>query len=235
MNKTITLLIIGVIFLALLLMLFNAFTQEERQSVPAAVTDNVRPHEHASSARVPAERAALAPSAALTGTPTVPPQAQSDAVEQTGVIAGVAVKTVPAQIDAGHTAPSSPPSPEPARLAPVQASVASASSAKHTSGDVKNITSIAVYATQEGATIRLGGDSPLVYTSMLLHNPDRFVLDLEGQWNMTIPGIPQNKLVKAIRVGRQADSTRMVVDLHRAPVSCRVIKPSPHKLDVRLR
>jgi hypothetical protein len=108
-------------------------------------------------------------------------------------------------------------------------------SAKQTSGGAKNITNLVVFATQEGATLRLGGDRPLVYTSMLLRDPDRFVLDLEGHWNVNIPGIPQNKLIKAIRVGRQADSTRMVVDLHSAPASCRLIKTSPQGLDVRLR
>jgi hypothetical protein len=52
---------------------------------------------------------------------------------------------------------------------------------------------------------------------------------------MNIPGVPPNKLIKGIRVGRQADSTRMVVDLHRQPASYRLIKTSPTGLDVRLR
>ena len=107
--------------------------------------------------------------------------------------------------------------------------------AKQTGAGAKNITTIMVYATQEGATLRLGADRPLVCKSMLLREPDRFVLDFEGQWNVDIPGIPQNKFIKAIRVGRQPDSTRMVIDLHRAPASYRVIKASPQKLDVRLR
>jgi hypothetical protein len=111
----------------------------------------------------------------------------------------------------------------------------SAPSAGQTSGGIKHITNIVVYVTQEGVTLRLGGDRPLEYKSMLLGNPDRLVLDFEGQWNMSIPGVPQNKLIKAIRVGRQADATRMVVDLHRAPASYRLIKTSPQGLDVRLR
>jgi hypothetical protein len=107
--------------------------------------------------------------------------------------------------------------------------------AKQTSGGSKNITNIVVYATQEGATLRLVGDKPLEYTSMLLRGPDRLVLDFEGQWNVNVPALPQNRLIKAIRVGRQTDSTRMVIDLHRTPASHRLVKTSPQGLDVRLR
>jgi hypothetical protein len=70
---------------------------------------------------------------------------------------------------------------------------------------------------------------------MLLRNPDRLALDFEGQWNVSAPTVPQNKLIKAIRVGRPADVTRMVIDLHRAPASYRLIKTSPQGLDVRMR
>ena len=233
MNKTITFLIIGVIFLALLLMVFNSFKMEDQRGVSASVAEKVR---------VPEERAALAPAALEASGALAPPavknspqQAESDAAEQSSSAAGVAVKTVPAQIDAGQAPSSPPPLPASPRLTPSKAPVAPEPSAKHAGGGSKNITSIVVYATQEGATLRLGGDSPLVYKSMLLHNPDRFVLDFEGQWSVNVPAIPSNKFVKAVRVGRQADSTRMVVDLHRTPAACRVIKTSPQRLDVRFR
>jgi len=241
MNKTITLLIIGVIFLALLLMVLNAFKMEDRHGDPAFAMEKARSQENVPPARILAERAAPMPAPSALeaeGSATLAPPAAknapqpatpSNAAERDSSVAGVAVKTVPAQIDAGQTPPVPPlPSSPKAPAIPEP-------SAKQTSGGTKNITNIVVYATQEGATLRLGGDSPLVYKSMLLHNPDRFVLDFEGQWNVNIPGIPPNKLVKAIRVGRQADFTRMVVDLHRAPVSSRVIKTSPQRLDVRLR
>ena len=238
MNKTITLLIIGVIFLALLLMMLNSFKLEGQHDVPASATEKARPQEQLPAARGPEEASASAPppsapeaqSNAALETPvikTMPQPAESAVAEQGASAAGVAVKTVPAQIDAGQTPPASPP---PARLAAPSTPIA-----RQASGGAKNITNLVVYATQEGATLRLSGDHPLVYKSMLLHNPDRFVLDFEGQWNVAVPGIPPNKIVKAIRVGRQEDATRMVVDLHRAPASSRVIKMSPQRLDVRLR
>jgi len=168
---------------------------------------------------------------------TLPAPSENGAAARIPPAEGVTVKTVPAQIDAGQTPPESPPQQPAALSLPVQPKLPSMPEpgTKQTSGDAKNITNIVVYVTQEGATLRLGGDAPLVYSSMLLRNPDRLVLDFEGHWNMSIPGIPQNKLIKAIRVGRQADATRMAIDLHRTPASYRLIKTSPQGLDVRLR
>ena len=247
MNKTITLLLIGVIFLALLLMVFNAFKIEERHDVPAPVTEKASPQENAPSARVLAERPtpapALAPAApeaqSSAALPPSPPKASAPLTENAPQVfsaEGVTVKTVPAQIDAGQTAPAAPPrTVAPSLPPPPKIPVMPEPSAKQTSGGTKNITNIVVYATQEGATLRFVGDKPLEYTSMLLRDPDRLVLDLEGQWNMNVPGVPQNRLIKTIRVGRQADSTRMVIDLHRPPASYRLVKTSPQGLDVRLR
>ena len=250
MNKTITLLIIGVIFLALLLMVLNSFVMEERHDVPASLAERTRPQESTPLARVLEEPSASVSTLGSSTTEAqdstaLPPSTQKIApqpvesvtAEQGASAEGVTVKTVPAQIDAGQTSPASPPKQTvaPSRPTPPKISAMPEPSAKQTHGGTKNITNIVVYATQEGATLRLGGDKPLVYKSMLLRNPDRLVLDFEGQWNVDIPGIPQNKLIKAIRVGRQADSTRMVVDLHRGPASYRLIKTSLQGLDVRLR
>ena len=246
MNKTITLLLIGVIFLALLLMALNSFTAktEERHGAAAPVAEKARPQEDAPPARVPAERPALAPavpeakgSAVL---PLPPPRAalqQAESAAGAAPAEGVAVKTVPAEIDAGQTDPAAAPlqAAAPSLPPPPKIPVMPEPSAKQTRGGSKNITNIVVYATQEGATLRLAGDKPLEYTSMLLRGPDRLVIDFEGQWNVHVPALPANRLIKAIRVGRQADSTRMVIDLHRAPASHRLVKTSPQGLDVRLR
>ena len=229
MNKTITLLILGVIVLALLLMVLNTFRLEERQGLPALSPEKTRPHEDSALARVPADASvpALAPSAleARSNAALAPPApqvasqpAQRAALEPVPVV----IKTVPAQIDAGHDAPPPPPVPAIAE-------------SKVKQRGAKNITNIVIYATQEGATLRLGGDAPLACTAMLLRSPDRLALDCPGQWNVNAPGVPQNKFIKAIRIGRQADATRLVVDLHLAPASYRVVQTSPRGLDVRLR
>ena len=241
MNKTITLLIIGVVFLALLLMVFNSFKVEERQGVSVPLKEKTRPQADAPSARVEERFAAapvLAPSAPETpGSAALAPPVPNAASGRAASAEGVTVKTVPAQIDAGQTAPadSPPQAAAPSRAFPPKVPAIPDPGTGQTGGGGKNITTAVVYATQEGATLRLGGDKPLVYKSMLLRNPDRLVLDFDGQWNMTVPGVPQNKLIKSVRVGRQADSTRVVIDLHREPASYRLIKTSPQGLDVRLR
>ena len=229
MNKTITLLILGVILLALLLMVLNTFKLEERQSPPALLPEKTRPHEGSTAARVPAEDSvpALAPPAleARSNASLVsPPQLVSPQPAQGAVLepVPVVIKTVPAQIDAGHTDPPPPP-------------VSAIAESKGKQRGAKNITHIVVYATQEGATLRLGGDAPLACTAMLLRSPDRLALDCPGQWNVNAPGVPQNKFIKAIRVGRQTDATRLVVDLLQAPASYRVVQTSPRGIDVRLR
>jgi len=246
-NKSITLLLIGVIFLALLLMVYNSFKMEERHAMPAPVAEKVRPQEDIPPAHVPADRPAapaLAPAApevqSSVALPPPPPQAASQPVESAAPASpaeGATVKTVPAQIDAGQTASAAAPPqmPAPSLPPPPKIAVMPEPSAKQTSGGSKTITTIVVYATQEGATLRLAGDKPLEYASMLLRGPDRLVLDFAGQWNVNVPGVPQNRFIKAIRVGRQADSTRMVIDLHRMPASHRLVKTSPQGLDVRLR
>jgi hypothetical protein len=246
MNKTITLLILGVIFLALLLMVFNSFKTEERHGVTASVTEKARSQEAVPSARITEERAIPAPSAPeapssgvlAPSTPKAAPQpSENAAAGRASSAEGVAVKTVPAQIDAGQTGSADlpPQAGVPARPNPPRLSAMPTPGAKPASGGAKNITSAVVYVTQEGATLRLGGDVPLECKPMLLRNPDRLALDFAGQWNVNVPSVPQNKLIKAIRVGRQADSTRLVVDLHQAPASYRLIKTSPQGLDVRLR
>jgi hypothetical protein len=240
MNKTITLLILGVIFLALLLMVLNAFKLEDRQVLPALLPEKTRPH--GDSPLAPAEGSVpmLAPSAPTARSSDVlaspVPQAAPQPEERIAFEpAPVAVKTVPAQIDAGHAAPpvSTPQAAAPSRPAPPQVPAMPESNARQRG--VKNITNIVVYATQEGATLRLGGDAPLACTPMLLRNPDRLALDCPGQWNAHAPGVPQNKFIKAVRVGRQAGATRLVLDLHQAPASYRVVQTSPQGLDLRLR
>jgi len=243
MNKTITLLILGVIFLALLLMVLNAFKLEERQGLPALLPEKTRPHEDSQVAHVPKAEGsvpAFAPfapegrgSAALApSVPQIAPQPEERAALEP---APVAVKTVPAQIDAGRTVPpaSPPQAVAPAHPAPPKVQATPESNVRQRGS--KNITNIVVYATQEGATLRLGGDAPLACTPMLLRNPDRLALDCPGQWNVNAPGVPQNKFIKAIRIGRQTGATRLVLDLHQAPASYRVVQASPQGLDLRLR
>ncbi|MDR1241298.1 MAG: AMIN domain-containing protein [Deltaproteobacteria bacterium] len=67
-----------------------------------------------------------------------------------------------------------------------------------------------------GMFLSIEADSPLPVKYFVLSSPDRLVIDLPGAWkNLKLPAVPSNMLVKDIRIGRQADSDRIVIDLGR--------------------
>lgn len=240
MNKTITLLIVGVIFLALLLILLNSFVADEQAGLaPPVAAEKARPQQEAPPAHARERMQVPAAQTEQTAVPRLTPVPAADSGASLPSAEGVAVKTVPAQIDPGRTD-----SPEPHRN-PVAVPASGAPSVPGLSAPAEaapkrptgsgRITNLVVFSTQEGATLRLAADRPLLYKSMLLSNPDRLVLDLEGQWISPASAVPQNKIVKSVRIGRQADSTRLVIDLKHAPAAYRLIKTSPQGLDIRVR
>lgn len=91
------------------------------------------------------------------------------------------------------------------------------------SGNSRAISRFVVFARETGATVRLTGNGPLRYKSMNLDNPDRVVLDLEGDWDVKAPAVPKNPLVSAVRVGELDGRTRVVIDLKAKPRATRVI------------
>ena len=66
---------------------------------------------------------------------------------------------------------------------------------------------------------KASGDAPLQIKTLLLANPDRYVVDLQGRWSIRIPKIPAGLWLKDIRVGYREDTTRLVFDLARKPTS----------------
>lgn len=86
------------------------------------------------------------------------------------------------------------------------------------------VTRFVVYSREKGATVRIGADKPIKYSSMTLENPNRVVLDLDGQWEFPPdPGIPRNDLVEHVRIGKNGDKTRVVIDLKDKPRQSRVV------------
>lgn len=110
-----------------------------------------------------------------------------------------------------------PRQPAPARAAAPAKKPAEKAAGRHT------ITRFVIFARETGATVRLTGNGPLRYKSMNLDNPDRVVLDLEGDWEVKAPAVPKNPLVSAVRVGDMGGRTRVVIDLKAKPRSARVI------------
>ncbi|MBQ4566541.1 MAG: AMIN domain-containing protein [Desulfovibrio sp.] len=92
-----------------------------------------------------------------------------------------------------------------------------------------------VFARETGATVRMGGDQPIRYSHMQLDDPPRVVVDLEGDWQMTAPGVPGNPLVSKVRVGKPDGKTRVVIDLKAVPRKLRMVQSADRKtLDVRV-
>lgn len=85
-------------------------------------------------------------------------------------------------------------------------------------GNEKAATRFVVFAREKGATVRMGCSGKVEYSSMTLENPDRVVVDIEGNWKFPPNlGIPKNPLVSAVRVGQNGDKTRIVIDLKDKP------------------
>lgn len=97
------------------------------------------------------------------------------------------------------------------------------------------ITRTVVFVRDTGATVRLAGNGPIKYKSMTLENPNRIVLDLDGQWQIKAPGVPKNDMVGNVRIGKLPDRTRVVIDLKAKPRATRVILAKDRdSLDVRI-
>ncbi len=98
------------------------------------------------------------------------------------------------------------------------------------------ITRFVVFSRDKGATVRIGGNGRMGYRQMLLENPHRMVIDLDGDWQFPAnPGIPKNDLVSNVRVGKIDDKTRVVIDLKAKPRIARVLPgKGGDSLDVRV-
>lgn len=83
--------------------------------------------------------------------------------------------------------------------------------------------------------MRISGNTTLAYKTMHLKDPDRLVVDLEGTWAIKAPGVPPNKAVKNVRIGKQGTKTRIVIDLSRTPAGVNFIKVNAETLEVRVK
>lgn len=98
----------------------------------------------------------------------------------------------------------------------------------------RKITKFVVFARDKGATVRLVGTSPIVYKSMELSDPSRMALDLDGIWEIKAPGVPKNTMVTNVRLGKNGQKTRIVIDLTQKPRVRFVPAADRKSLDIRL-
>lgn len=80
------------------------------------------------------------------------------------------------------------------------------------------INQVGLHFADKRMVLRVNGDAPFETKWFVLTGPDRLVVDFpEPVKNLTVPTIPQNRMVKGARIGRQKDGFRLVLDLN-APV-----------------
>ncbi|WP_165078156.1 MULTISPECIES: AMIN domain-containing protein [unclassified Desulfovibrio] len=202
--------------------------EEDAPRAPAALPEAVERAAESEREAAAAAAAALAveqkeADAALHGTtpaPTPPamptPTAVAPAPQAQPKAAAPAPKET-AQRPAAETAR------QPAQERATAAAPAKKAPAQEKATGPRTITRFVVFARDNGATVRLTGNGPLRYKSMNLQNPDRVVLDLEGDWEVKAPAVPKNPLVSAVRVGDLDGRTRIVIDLKGKPRTARVI------------
>lgn len=94
---------------------------------------------------------------------------------------------------------------------------------------------VTVLTRNGGATVRLSASDEITYKHMILTQPDRFVIDLNGRWDVSTDAIPSNPLVTNIRLGRFKNRTRVVIDMSSQPRNARAnLSKNRCRLDVRV-
>lgn len=85
-------------------------------------------------------------------------------------------------------------------------------------------------------SFRITASDTIKAHSMMLKNPDRFVLDLQGKWGISLPPIPPaNPWLKKIRLGTNNGNTRLVFDLQKKPSETEIKQLDTNKIEVQIR
>lgn len=155
-------------------------------------------------------------------------QAKVPAKATTPAKAATSAKAAPSA-----TAKAAPAAPAAKPAAAATAKAAPAAKTASTAGD-HAITSAKVQFEGNSAVLKLQGNAPIEYKYFVLKNPDRVVVDLQGAWQVKAPGVPSNNVVKNVRVGRQGENTRVVLDLLKTSTPG-FAKPDAKTLEVRVK
>ncbi|RBN33857.1 hypothetical protein DR192_04890 [Lawsonia intracellularis] len=84
-------------------------------------------------------------------------------------------------------------------------------------------------------SFRITADDAIKAQSMMLKNPDRFVLDLQGKWGISLPPIPPtNPWLKKIRLGTNNGNTRLVFDLQKKPSKTEIKQLDTNKIEIQI-
>lgn len=127
--------------------------------------------------------------------------------------------TAPAKPEAKKTE-TEPAKPAPAKPAtppkePAKPETTPAAPAAAKKSGPATIEQVGLHFADKRMVLRVHGDAPFDTKWFVLTGPDRLVIDFpEPVKNLTVPTIPQNRIVKGARIGRQKDGFRLVLDLN---------------------
>lgn len=245
MNKVILSLLVAVCVLGMALIMLNERLRKPEPAAPAGFIAPVTPPDAAPPAAVGSPTVESQPQ------PYLPPQAQAGIPDRNASSESLARAPIPSLKQDDKAAPvsnlaSSDPQPavakpvvQPKPATPVtEKTTASAEPTKEKPAKAvpqnKTITKFVVLARDKGATVRLVGAAPIVYKNMLLSGPDRLVIDLDGKWQVKAPGVPKNPAVTNVRLGKDGDKTRIVIDLSGKIQPKFTLSKDGHTLDIRL-
>lgn len=114
-----------------------------------------------------------------------------------------------------------------------QATPAATTTAPSGAHTLKNI---GVHFSGQNMMLRIESDSVFPIKHFVLAKPDRLVIDLPGNWkNMRVPNVPQNNIIKAVRLGSQPAGPRLVLDLAKTPTHQEVVKVSDTVVEILVR
>lgn len=133
--------------------------------------------------------------------------------------AAPAAPAAPAEVKKAET-PAPKPQPAPRKAAPAPKN--------------QTITNFVVFVRDGGATIRLDASSPIRFKHLELTSPSRVVVDLQGTWKLSEPGVPKGEMVKDVRLGKKGSDTRIVIDLHAKAKTRYILTKGKKRLDIRL-
>lgn len=224
MNRFITLLLLGVVVVAMLLVFLvhmNGDTSSPPapsvQSAPvAAVPPPTQPEapaeQPAPETAPPAQAEAPTPEAPAPNAPAeaAPTQASAQAPAPMPTTVPPAQVQTPPAAPASAQAPAPAPSPAPAPQPPATQGQATASRSEGSG----RILDISLHFRDQGMFLSIEGNGPLPAKYFILSQPERLVVDLPGSWKgLKSPVVPSNNVLKSARTGRYGNADRLVLDL----------------------
>lgn len=197
----------------------------------------------ASPALAPAASPAPEAAAPVPGTParqaataSAPDAAQSTDKAEASVSVGSAAKTAAASSvsSSSSSSPSSSPASGASDKTLKPGTLVTKSSLPAKAG-ARVVTAAVLTMDGDVVTLNLQGSGAMQGKAFMLTGPDRVVLDIEGEWKVEIPRVPSNRMVKALRTGRQGTATRLVFDMKVKPARVNVAKPGADSLELTIR